>query len=230
MTSVRVGVMVHDRRRPRGRSMKFTGVVAVLTQPWLAPVTDALADHRISVEVGRCDQGRSGCPDSAIGTKTRLLDAARQLCEAGRSLGPDAIAVAARRSSATNSTSTGLRCRKRNAGPSGPCACLCSPDGTTKVVWIMDPETAATVREVFDRATSPKRGGVRFVDPAQKALAGPILEDDRTTDQLASDAFEHLLKLGTATNPDFMLGSGAPVIRVTTTRRAVEIGVGLRAH
>jgi hypothetical protein len=65
------------------------------------------------------------------------------------------------------------------------------------------------------------------VDPAQKALAEHIVEDDRTPDQLASDSFEQLLKLGAGTDPDFMLGSGAPVIRVTSTRRAVETGTGL---
>ena len=80
---------------------------------------------------------------------------------------------------------------------------------------------------MYDRATSPKRGGVRFVDTAQKAVADRIVADHRSPDQLASDAFEQLLKLGTAADPDFMLGSGAPRDPGHCTRQAVEIGVGL---
>ncbi len=83
-------------------------------------------------------------------------------------------------------------------------------DGMTRLVWVMDPETAATVREVADRATSPKLGGVRFVDPERQAHAERIFHDDRTAEQLASDAFEQLLKLGADADPGVLLGSGAP--------------------
>jgi hypothetical protein len=91
----------------------------------------------------------------------------------------------------------------------------------------MDPETAATVRDLYDLATSPKLGGVRFVDPERQALADAILADERTPDQLASDGFEQLLKLGADANPKFLLGSGAPVIRLTVPKTAFERGTGL---
>ncbi|HEY5229654.1 MAG TPA: DUF222 domain-containing protein, partial [Galbitalea sp.] len=151
---------------------------------------------------------------------------ARELCEAGRTIGPDALRVAAQQfRDELDLDGVALREEERRAKRS--LRLFVQPDGTTKLVWIMDPETAAVVRQMYDRATSPKRGGVRFVDPVQMALAEEIRVDDRTPDQLASDAFEQLLKLGTATDPDFMLGSGAPVIRVTTTRPALQTGVGL---
>ena len=224
VTAVRVGVMVHEAATA-GSVDAATGVVAVPTQPWLAPVTDALAGHRISVESAEAIRAGLGGPNSAI-SQDQLLGAARELCEAAGSLGPDGVAVAARQfRDELDLDGVALREEERRAKRS--LRLFVQPDGTTKLVWIMDPETAATVREMFDRATSPKRGGVRFVDPKQKTLAEHIVADDRTPDQLASDAFEQLLKLGTATNPDFMLGSGAPVIRVTTTRRAVQTGVGL---
>ncbi len=101
------------------------------------------------------------------------------------------------------------------------------PDGTTKLVWVMDPLTAATVRDLYDRTTSPKLGGVRFVDPDRVALAESILMDDRTPEQLASDGFEQLLKLGADANPRFLLGSGAPVLRLTATKKSFEQGRGL---
>jgi hypothetical protein len=224
VTAVRVGVMVHEAATA-GEVDELTGVVAVPAQPWLAPVTDALAGRRISVECAEAIRAGLGSPNSAI-TEEQLLSAARELCQAARSLGPDALAVAARQfRDELDLEGVALRAQERRAKRS--LRLFVQPDGATKLVWIMDPETAAVVREIYDRVTSPKRGGVRFIDPAQKERADRILEDDRTPDQLASDAFEQLLTLGTATSPDFMLGSGAPVIRVTTTRQAVETGVGL---
>jgi hypothetical protein len=101
------------------------------------------------------------------------------------------------------------------------------PDGTTKLVWVMDQETAASVRQLYDRTTSPKLGGVRFVDPQQKAVAESILKDDRTPEQLASDGFVQLLKLGADANPKFLLGSGAPVVRVTATSKTFLSRKGL---
>jgi hypothetical protein len=75
------------------------------------------------------------------------------------------------------------------------------------------------VKQVYDRATSPKLGTVRFIDQTQKAKADAIAADPRTAGQLASDAFLQLLALGTDANPNFLIGSGAPIIRVTTTRK-----------
>jgi hypothetical protein len=97
----------------------------------------------------------------------------------------------------------------------------------SRLTWVMDPETAATVKDLYDRATSPKLGGVRFVDPDQSTLSEAIRADDRTPAQLASDAFEQLLRAGAdaGTHParaGFLLGSGAPVIHIAATRSAVE--------
>jgi hypothetical protein len=224
VTAVHVGVLLHEAATA-GEVDEVTGVVTVASQPWLAPVTDALAGHSISVASADAIRVGLGSPNSAI-TEQQLRNAARELCEASRSLGPDAVAVAARQfRDELDLEGVALREEERRAKRS--LRLFVQPDGTTRLVWVMDPETAAVVREMYDRATSPKRGGVRFIDPGQKALADLILADDRTPDQLASDAFEQLLKLGTATDPDFILGTGAPIIRVTTTRRALETGVGL---
>jgi Domain of unknown function (DUF222) len=224
VTAVRVGVMVHEAATA-GEVDQLTGVVAVPTQPWLAPVTQALADRRISVESADAIRAGLGGPNSAI-TAEKLLGAAKELCEAARTIDPDALRVAAAQfRDELDLDGVALREEERRAKRS--LRLFVQADGTTKLVWIMDPETAAVVREIYDRATSPKRGGVRFVDPRQKTIAEQILTDDRTPDQLASDVFEQLLTLGTGTDPHFMLGSGAPVIRVTTTRRALQTGTGL---
>ena len=53
----------------------------------------------------------------------------------------------------------------------------------TKVIGLLDPESAALVSDAFDRVTSPRRNGPRFVDPREKAREEAIVADPRTTDQ-----------------------------------------------
>jgi hypothetical protein len=103
----------------------------------------------------------------------------------------------------------------------------------SRLVWVMDPETAVTVKDLYDRATSPKLGGVRFIDKTQSALADAIAADERTPAQLASDTFEHLLRVGAdalttapADGGRILLGTGAPVIHIAATRDSVDTGKG----
>ncbi len=90
----------------------------------------------------------------------------------------------------------------------------------------MDPETYATFVDFFDRTTSPKRGGVRFVQRAAVDKAQRIEDDARDYKQLASDALIHFLVLGADADPSVMVGSGAPSIRITVAEPALRSGVG----
>jgi Domain of unknown function (DUF222) len=155
-----------------------------------------------------------------------LRDAATQLCEAARRLDPDALAREAH-AFRDELDVDGVALREEEHRQKRSLRLYVQADGTTKLVWIMDPETAATVRDLYDRTTSPKRGGVRFVDAERQALADAIQSDERTPEQIASDGFEQLLKLGADANPDFLLGSGAPVVRLTATKSAFERGNGV---
>jgi hypothetical protein len=202
-----------------------TGVVAIPTQPWLSPVTDALNLRSISIEAAEAIRSGLGAPNSAI-AETQLRDAAEQLVEAAKRLDPDALAREAH-AFRDELDVDGVKLREDERRQKRSLRLYLQADGTTKLVWIMDPETAATVREIYDRTTSPKLGGVRFVDPERQTLADSILRDERAPEQIASDGFEQLLKLGADANPNFLLGSGAPVIRLTATKSAFEAGKGL---
>ncbi|HEY4225276.1 MAG TPA: DUF222 domain-containing protein [Pseudolysinimonas sp.] len=99
-------------------------------------------------------------------------------------------------------------------------------DGMTRIIWLLDPESAAVVTEVYDRATSPRRGGPRFIDPEQRAAASALRDDPRSTEQIASDSFAELLRQSAAVDRDVLLGSGAPAVRVLVTAAALEAGLG----
>jgi len=100
------------------------------------------------------------------------------------------------------------------------------PDGMTRIVWLLDPESAMVVTTVYDRATSPRRGGPRFADPAAREKASRIADDDRTTEQLASDAFTELLRQSATMDRTTLLGGDDPAVRVLIPADALTSGEG----
>jgi hypothetical protein len=95
-----------------------------------------------------------------------------------------------------------------------------------RLIWDYDPVTAGVVDEIYDRATSPRRGGPRFVDSDAVARAEALEKDDRTTEQIASDAFTELLRQGATLPTDVLLGKGAPAVRVLVQATDLIAGVG----
>jgi hypothetical protein len=100
------------------------------------------------------------------------------------------------------------------------------PDGMSRATWMLDPESAILVRELVDRAVSPKRRTVQFTDPDDIEKAARIADDDRTPEQYASDALLHLLLAGADADSSMMLGTGAPSVRVLVTARDLRLDTG----
>ena len=59
-----------------------------------------------------------------------------------------------------------------------------------------DDEGFALVKGINDAALRPRRGGPRFVDPAEKDAAQKLVEDPRTNDQLAYDLMIDVVSAG----------------------------------
>jgi len=91
------------------------------------------------------------------------------------------------------------------------------PDGMTRLVAVLDPESAAIVRSTFDAITAPRRGGPRFVAAEEVERAERFARDPRTTEQLALDGFVELLRLGAAVEPGRILGEQRPAVRIHVT-------------
>jgi len=99
-------------------------------------------------------------------------------------------------------------------------------DGMSRATWLLDPESAAVVLDLYDRATSPRRGGPTFLSPADAALAQRIRDDERTPEQYASDTFLDLLRAGADADARALLSSGAPSVRVLVTAADLSNGSG----
>jgi hypothetical protein len=224
VTAVRVGVLLREAATA-GEADAVTGEIADAAQPWLGPVAATVQSRAISIEAAEAIRAGLGVPNAAVDAE-QLEDAARQLCVSALRLDPDSLSRQAR-AFRDELDLAGVALREEERRSRRSLRLFVQPDGMTKLVWVMDTETAASVSDLYDRATSPKRGGVRFVDPKREALSEEFLHDARTPEQLASDDFEQLLKLGAAADPRFLLGSGAPVIRVTVARDALRGRQGL---
>ena len=91
-------------------------------------------------------------------------------------------------------------------------------DGMTRLSGLLDPESAAVVVAAYDGATSPRRGGPRFVDPEQSARGDDLVRDERTTEQRALDTFVELVRLGTEADSS-VLPAHRPAVRVLVTEK-----------
>lgn len=99
-------------------------------------------------------------------------------------------------------------------------------DGMKRLVWDYDPETAGVVDDIYDRATSPRRGGPRFVDTELARRAADLESDPRTTEQIASDAFAELLRQSAGVDSSVLLGRRVPVVRVLVSADDLTAGTG----
>jgi hypothetical protein len=229
VTSVKAGILLGEIA-DEGLIDELTGEVAQATQPWLRPVATALAAGMLSIAASESIRNGLGLPNSAITAET-LSGAAEQLCaEAAAGIDPDRLFRRARELR-DDLDLGGVRVREEEKRQLRGFTLFARPNGTGRGTWEMDPETFVQAKDLYDRMTSPKNGGVRFVagdraGDARSTLADSILADERTVAQLASDGFLQLLRQGADADTRFMLGTGAPVIRITATRKAIDRGAG----
>ena len=232
-SAIRVGRLVQDSQPAAD---PITGELAPPAEPWLAPVGAAVLAGTMSVAaadairtgLGRptVDASGDGVPDGGV-TSAMLLGAAVHLCATAATLDPDRLHRAAR-DLRDQLDEAGIADRERHRHHQRSLRFVRQPDGMSRLIWILDPESAALIGELYDRATSPRRGGPRFV--SEEELAQAIADDTRTTEQLASDVFVELLRSGADADSSRLLGTGAPSVRILVTAddlaTATDTGTG----
>ncbi len=181
---------------------------------------DAVLSGRVSPAAADAINSGLGAPTAAVPAEV-LDQAVERLCDDARSLDPDRLQRRARELR-DELDEAGVADRETRRREARSLRLVRQADGMTRIVWLLDPESAAIVTEVYDRATSPRRGGPRFVDPEKSAAASAILNDPRSTEQIASDSFTELLRQSASVDREVLLGSGTPAVRVLVTAAALE--------
>ncbi|MDQ1547227.1 MAG: hypothetical protein QOH69_2131 [Actinomycetota bacterium] len=230
-TAVRAGLLMAEMA-DEGSLDTVTGEVFTPSQPWLREITSALTAGEISVEAADAISFNLGLPNSAV-TGEQLGALATELCDAAR-VRPDGIAgmdvdhlVKMTRMRREELDLEGVKLREDEQYEARAYKLIELPTGAGRLILELDPESMVLVKQTIHRAVSPKLRTVRFFDPTEKVKAETILADTRTPAQLGFDAIIQLLLLGAAANPGFLMGSGAPQIRVTTTLKALQSADGI---
>src|SRR4051794_6836038 len=150
------------------------------THPWLDAVAQAVADHRVSTDAADAIRGGLGSPSECVSADL-LAQAAARLADESVSLDADALFVRAREAR-DELDAAGIVDRERAAHQARELRLQRLRDGSVRVVWQLDPIEGSVISEVYDRATSPRRGGPRFVSDSERAQN--IADDPRSTEQL----------------------------------------------
>ena len=192
--------------------------------PYLEPAISAVRAGTLSAAALDAVRAALGEPTERISVDD-LLGACTQLVESAAVLDVDRLHRLAR-SLRENLDIDAIADRERAQREARSFRLFTQPDGMTRATWLLDPVSAAHVRELVDRAISPKRRAVQFTDPAEIEKAARIADDERTPEQYASDALLHLLLCGADADSSMMLGTGAPSVRVLVTARDLTHGEG----
>jgi hypothetical protein len=203
-----------------------TGEIEEPKEPWLHHVAAAITAGKLSGEQLAIIRKGLGAPSAGVSVQM-LTEAAKLLVDEAMSLTVNQLA---RRAVEVRDEIDPAGISEREERRRAKRRLIYIPanaEGIAKLIWEMDPETAAPVKALYDRLTSPKRGGPRFVDEAEQAKADQIADDDRTLEQIGSDGFLHLVEAGADADDSQLLGSGGPVVKYTVVKDEFDNGTGI---
>jgi hypothetical protein len=195
--------------------------------PWMAPVAEALAGGEVSVGAAAAIRAGLGEPDDTVSSDDLLTAAHTVLDEAGGQP-PEQVARRAREAR-DDLDEAGVIDRERALRDKRFLKLIPQADGMTRVIGLLDPESAARVGDAIDLVTAPRRGGPRFVDERAQKRAQAIVDDPRSTEQLALDALVEMVRIAGAADEGRVFGVRGPSVRVHVSREALETGRGAAA-
>jgi hypothetical protein len=217
-------------RREAGVMVRVGGVMDVATTTpgslplslWLQAINDAIATRTLST--GAADVIR-GALTGVEAAQPVLLDAATGLIRDAATLSEEKLITRARQVR-DRLDETGVAGREEVLREKRCLNLYPQPDGTTRISGILDPENAARLTAAIDAATSPRRGGPRFLDPASRDRAQRLVDDPRTTPQIALDALVDLVELGVAGDSAHIIGTLKPTVRLHVTATDLDRRAG----
>ena len=91
------------------------------------------------------------------------------------------------------------------------------PDGMLHGSFELDPENGAFFKDYLLQITGPRLGGPRFVEKGQKERAQAIINDPRSTDQIAAESLIEVIKVAAAADPGSLFGRIRPSGKLVVT-------------
>ena len=198
-----------------------------IAEPWLAGALRAVAAGTISAEAAQAIRAGLGEPTDAV-SMDALTAAAATLTTQAASLTLERLAALAREFR-DNLDAAGVAAREEERRERRYLHLYPQSDGMTRIVGLLDPESAAVVTNAIGAATSPRRGGPRFVDH-DAARAEELLNDPRTPEQIALDALVELIDIAVRAHDNHTLGVRRADVRLLVSQRDLEAHRDFEAH
>jgi Domain of unknown function (DUF222) len=194
--------------------------------PWQAPIGQAVSAGALTVNQADAIRRGLGNVDQAV-TGKKLGAAVQVLLEVAVTSGfnTDQLFKEARRIRNVLDAD-GITAREKQARDDEYWNVIRQPDGMVRLNALLSPENGEYVASVYDAITSPRRGGVRFVDSAQAAWAKKLQDDPRTTGQISVDGFITLIRNGADADPNLICGARKPAVRVIVTEKVLTEQIG----
>ncbi|MEP6842391.1 MAG: DUF222 domain-containing protein [Pseudolysinimonas sp.] len=206
------------------RAITTVGTMLNAPAPWLGEVAKQVAAGEVSVGAAAAIQTGLGLPSSSVAADD-LADAAHALLKVASDLPPEKVASHARELR-DELDEVGVVDREAHLHSKRFLRLIPQSDGMTKLIGLLDPESAALVTDAVDAVTSPRRGGPRFIDSEAVARAEAIVRDERTTEQLALDALVEMVRIAASADSGRVFGVRQPAVRVHVTASDLRRGAG----
>ncbi|TFC58752.1 DUF222 domain-containing protein [Cryobacterium sp. TMB1-7] len=183
--------------------------------PWHAPISHAVTGGTLSIDAAHALRTGLGDIDTVV-TGPVLADALARLLADAAAMDVDQLLKRARQTR-DSLDEAGIRIREQKAWDDRYLRIWTLNTGQVRIDGLFPAEQGEFIKATFDSLTSPRRGGVRFVDTERAAWAKRVKNDPRNTSQITCDGFLDLLKAGTTINPNEMLGGRRPAVQILTT-------------
>lgn len=207
-----------------GEARAMVRVGELLDSTELPAVTSAVAAGELSVLAA--DAIRTGLGEATDDiTAETLADAASLMVDVAMHLPVRRVAAQAR-ALRDSLDQLGVTEREEHLRSRRYLRLIPQDDGMTRLSGLLDPESAAIVTVAFDQITSPRSGGPRFVDLADKTRAQLISDDPRTTEQLLADAFVEMVRIAGVADPGKVFAQRRPAVSIHVEQRDLETGTG----
>ncbi len=206
------------------RAITTVGTMMGHPAAWMGEVAARVAAGEVSVGAAAAIQTGLGSPSPTVAADD-LADAAHELLVTAGGLPPEKVARHARERR-DELDEAGVADREAQLRSKRFLRLIPQADGMTKLIGLLDPESAALVTDAVDAVTAPRRGGPRFVDPDAAARVEAIMRDERTTEQLALDALVEMVRIAAAADSGRLFGVRQPAVRVHVTAADLHRGAG----
>lgn len=202
--------------RSEARTLVRVGEVLGGSSPWLGAVSSAVGSGSLPLAAAEAIASGLGQPSTSVAADD-LADAAAALVRSAPGRTPEAVAADAR-AVRDELDVEGVLPREAERRERRFLRLVPLPDGMTRIIGLLDPESAAVVVAAIDHVTAPSRGGPRFVDDSRSRTT----DDGRSAEQLAADALVDMVSVAMSADDGAVFGDRTPSVTLHVSLSELE--------